>query len=566
MENEKTISTKRPGRPRKTEEKKLRIIPLGGMNEIGKNVTVIEYGNEMIVVDCGLAFPDEDLPGIDLVLPDISYIEEFEGTLHGMFITHGHEDHIGAMPYMLPKLDVPAYCTRLTAGLLEVKLEETDYTRAKIVCVEAGSVIQVGCFKVEFIAVNHSISDSVCLAIHTPVGVVVCTGDFKIDTTPVDGKMMDLARFGALGKKGVLCLMSDSTNAERPGYTMSERKVGDTFNDLFNGCDKRIIVTTFASNIHRLQQIINAAHKVGRKVAITGRSMENIMKLAMDLDAITLPRDTIVDINNIKGIPNHKLVIITTGSQGEPMSALYRMAISGHRHVTLGAGDRVIMSSSAIPGNEKMVNRVINELLRKGADVVYDKLADIHVSGHACQEELKIILGLLEPKFFLPVHGEYRHLLAHANLAKAMGMDSKDVFIGDNGQPLELTANTAKFGEMVQSGRVLVDGMSVGDVGGQVLRERKLLAEDGVVVISFTVDSASGDVVAGPTVISRGFMLNRDLGTIDEEIRLHAIKVIDARGTADLKKLDNLLRVEINNFIQKRLRRSPMILATVLEM
>ncbi|MCL2546894.1 MAG: ribonuclease J [Oscillospiraceae bacterium] len=556
--------------PRQSNKPKLKIIPLGGMNEIGKNMTVIEYGNDMILVDCGLAFPDEELLGIDLVIPDISYISKNHHKLRGLFVTHGHEDHIGAIPYLLPSLQVPVYCTRLTAGLLEIKLDESGYLKkASINRVEAGTVIQCGSFKVEFINVNHSIADSVSLAIHTPVGVVVVTGDFKIDTTPVEGKMIDLARFGALGKKGVLCLLSDSTNAERPGYTMSESKVGESFDALFKGCEQRIIVTTFASNIHRLQQIINAAHKVGRKVAVTGRSMENIMKLATELGYIKPPNNTLVDINAVKGVPKHKLVIITTGSQGEPMSALYRMAISGHKYVEIGAGDKVIMSSSAIPGNEKMVSRVINELLRKGAEVVYEKLADIHVSGHACQEELKIILGLCNPKFFLPVHGEYRHLRAHANLAKQMGMHPKNIFLGDVGMTLELTESTAKLGATVPAGRVLVDGMSVGDIGGLVLRERKHMSEDGLIIVCVTFDSGSNTVVAGPEIVTRGFMLNKEPTALDDEMHRVAQnalnKAMSGKPNADWASIKTVIKGDLSSFISRKVRRNPLILPVFME-
>ncbi len=547
---------------------KLKIIPLGGLNEVGKNMTVIEYGNDMILIDCGLAFPDDELLGIDLVIPDITYLVKHRNRLRAIFLTHGHEDHIGAIPYLLPQLQAPVYCTRLTAGLLEIKLEESGYLKkAKLHRVEAGTVVQCGTFKIELIAVNHSIADAVSLAVHTPMGVIVHTGDFKIDSTPVEGKMIDLARFGALGKKGVLCLLSDSTNAERPGYTMSERKVGDTFDALFKGCDHRIIVATFASNVHRIQQIIDAAAKVNRKVAITGRSMENIMRVATELGYIKLPPNTVIDINQIKGVPRHKLVVITTGSQGEPMSALSRMAISGHKYVEIAPGDKVLISASAIPGNEKTVGRVINELMRKGADVVYEKLADIHVSGHACQEELKLMLAMTKPKYFMPMHGEYRHMRAHANLAKQMGMDAKHVFIGDIGRVFEITQNGAKLTTTVPSGRVLIDGNSVGDIGGVILRERKHMSEDGLVVVCVSLDS-DGNVVSGPDIVTRGFMFSREPDSLNKDMQnvvRNALERSRNTGAADWSTMKNAIKGELTAYLSKKAKRNPMVLPIFME-
>ena len=463
---------------------KLKIIPLGGLNEIGKNMTAYEYGGEIIVVDCGMAFPGDDMYGIDCVIPDVSYLVKNKSRLRGLFITHGHEDHIGAIPYVLKQINLPIYCTRFTAGLIRLKLQEhrlLDST--KLVTVEAGQTVKAGKFQVEFIHVNHSIADSVAFAIHTRMGTVVHTGDFKIDSTPIDGEVIDLARFGALGKEGVLALLADSTNVERPGYTMSERTVGKTFIRQFTGCKKRIIVTTFASNVHRIQQVIDAAAACGRKVAVTGRSMENIMKVSTELGYMKLPKGTVMDINRIKGLPPQQQVIITTGSQGEEMSALYRMAFSTHKQIDIGPQDKVIISASAIPGNEVTVGRVINELFRKGADVVYDKADMLHVSGHACQEELKIIHALTKPKFFIPLHGEQRMLQIHKRVAESMGMHPNNIVVADNGSVIELTTKHMKCEASVPAGEVFVDGSGVGDVGAVVLNDRKLLAEDGMVVI-----------------------------------------------------------------------------------
>ena len=548
---------------------KLKIIPLGGLNEIGKNMTAYEYGGEIIVVDCGMAFPGDDMYGIDCVIPDVSYLVKHKNRIRGMFITHGHEDHIGAVPYILKKVNIPIYCTRLTAGLIRLKLEEHGLLKStKIVTVESGMTVKAGKFSVEFIHVNHSIADSVAFAIHTGLGTVVHTGDFKIDSTPIDGEVIDLARFGELGKQGVLALLADSTNVERPGYTMSERTVGRTFNRLFQGCKQRIIVTTFASNVHRIQQIMDAAAECGRKVAVTGRSMENILKVSTELGYLKIPAGTLVDINQIKQIPNNKLVIVSTGSQGENMSALYRMAFSGHRQVEITASDRVIISASAIPGNEKSIGKIINELYRKGAEVIYDKLEGLHVSGHACQEELKIIHGLLKPRFFIPVHGEQRHLQAHSRLAQTMGMDPKNIFISDIGKVLELTKATCKWGGTVPSGRILVDGTGVGDVGSVVLRDRKHLAQDGMLVVVVNISSEDGSVITGPDIITRGFVYVKESENLMEELRViaaHAIDRCSQNGRSDWSVLKANIKNDLSGYLFKTTKRNPMILPVIME-
>ena len=547
----------------------LKIIPLGGLNEIGKNMTVYEYGGEIIVVDCGMAFPGDDMYGIDLVIPDVSYLTKHKNRIRGLFITHGHEDHIGAIPYVLKQVNMPIYCTRLTAGLIRLKLEEHGLLKStKIVTVESGMTVKAGKFSVEFIHVNHSIADSVAFAIHTGLGTVVHTGDFKIDSTPIDGEVIDLARFGELGKEGVLALLCDSTNVERQGYTPSERTVAGSFERQFTGCNKRIIVTTFASNAFRLQSLITVAKKFGRKVAVTGRSMENILKVSTELGYLKIPAGTLVDINQIKQIPNNKLVIVSTGSQGENMSALYRMAFSGHRQVEITASDRVIISASAIPGNEKSIGKIINELYRKGAEVIYDKLEGLHVSGHACQEELKIIHGLLKPRFFIPVHGEQRHLQAHSRLAQTMGMDPKNIFISDIGKVLELTKATCKWGGTVPSGRILVDGTGVGDVGSVVLRDRKHLAQDGMLVVVVNISSEDGSVITGPDIITRGFVYVKESENLMEELRViaaHAIDRCSQNGRSDWSVLKANIKNDLSGYLFKTTKRNPMILPVIME-
>ena len=548
---------------------KMKIIPLGGLNEIGKNMTVYEHGGEMIVVDCGLAFPSDDMYGIDLIIPDVSYLVKNKSRIRGLFITHGHEDHIGAIPYVLRQVNMPVYCTRLTAGLIKLKLEEHGLLKStKLITVEAGEMIRVGKFYVEFIHVNHSIADSVAFAIHTSMGVIVHTGDFKIDSTPIDGAVIDLGRFGELGKEGVLALLADSTNVERPGYTMSERVVGKTFHRLFTGCKQRIIVTTFASNVHRIQQVIDAAADCGRKVAVTGRSMENIMKVATELGYMKVPKNTVVDINKIKSLPLEKQVIVTTGSQGEEMSALYRMAFSQHRQIDVGPGDRVIISASAIPGNEKTIGRVINELFRKGVDVIYNKSDPLHVSGHACQEELKIIHALTRPKFFIPLHGEQRHLRRHVQLAMEMGMDRRNIVLPDIGSVIELTTKTIKIADTpAPAGAVLVDGSGVGDVGAVVLRDRKILAEDGMVVIIINVQN--GQLLSEPEIITRGFIYVKESEDLMNELRdvaYNAAQGVIGKGgknSKDMGELRGAVKSAVSNYLFKHTKRSPMVIPVV---
>jgi len=547
---------------------KLKIISLGGLNEIGKNMTVFEYGKDIIIVDCGLGFPEDDMYGVDLVIADCSYLVKNQQKIRGMFLTHGHEDHIGGIPYAMEEFDCPIHATRLTAGIVKLKLEEHHLeNRVKLFTHEAGETVKAGCFSVEFIHVNHSIADAVAFAIRTPVGTVVVTGDFKIDPTAEDG-MINLTRFGELGNEGVLALLCDSTNVERQGYTPSERVVADGFDRQFMNCNQRIIVTTFASNAFRLQSLITVAHKYGRKLAVTGRSMENILKVSTELGYLKIPAGTLVDINAIKSIPKNKIVIVSTGSQGENMSALYRMAFSGHRQVEIQAGDRVIISASAIPGNEKAISRIINELYRKGAEVIYDKLADLHVSGHACQEELKLIHGLVRPRFFIPVHGEQRHLQAHSRLAQTMGMDPKNIFISDIGKVLELTRTTCKWGGTVPAGKVLVDGTGVGDVGSVVLRDRKHLAQDGMIVVVVNLSAEDGTVLTGPDIITRGFVYVKESENLMEELRVIAAHSIDrciSSGSRDWSALKANVKNDISSYLFKTTKRNPMILPVIME-
>lgn len=548
---------------------KLKIIPLGGLGEIGKNMTVYESGNDMIVVDCGLGFPDDDMFGVDLVIPDVTYLVKNQGRIRGLFLTHGHEDHIGAIAYVLRDINPTIYATRLTAGLIKVKLEEHKLLdKANIVTVEAGETIKTGCFGVEFIHVNHSIADSVAFAINTPQGTVIHTGDFKIDPTPISGDIIDLARLGQLGKDGVLALLCDSTNVEKPGYTTSEKKVGESFDQLFKGCDSRIIVTTFASNVDRIQQVLDVASRYGRKVGITGRSMENIMKVSTELGYMKVPKDTLVEMQQLKGLPKEKTVIITTGSQGENMSALYRMAFSGHKQVEIGPGDRVIISASAIPGNERTISSVINELTRKGAEVIYDKLADLHVSGHACQDELKIIHSLVKPKYFVPVHGEYRHLMAHSRIAQQTGINPANVIIAENGRVIEFTQKGAKMTTSVPSGRVMVDGLGVGDVGSVVLRDRKHLASDGMIVVVVNLSSEDNAILSGPDIITRGFVYVKESEPLMDELKAAATNAIEsctAGGAKDWASIKNAVKAELSTYLYKKTKRNPMILPVIME-
>ena len=548
---------------------KLKIISLGGLNEIGKNLTVYEYGGDIVVVDCGMGFPDDDMYGIDVVIPDVSYLIKNQNKVRGIFITHGHEDHIGALPYVLRSLNAPIYATRMSAGLIRLKLEEHRLLdKTKIITCEAGDVIKAGKFTVEFIHVNHSIADAVAFAIKCPVGTCVHTGDFKIDATPIQGGMIDLARLGQLGNEGVLALLADSTNVERPGYTRSERSVGNSFDALFKGCEERIIVTTFASNVDRLQQIIDVAARYGRRVAVTGRSMENAMKVSTELGYMNIPDGVLMDLNQIKSLPKNRVCIITTGSQGETMSALSRMAFSTHRQVDILPGDRIIISASAIPGNEHSIGNVINELYRKGAEVLNERERALHVSGHACQEELKIIHALVKPKFFIPVHGEQRMLQTHAKLAREMGMDSNHILISDIGRVMELTQNSARLAGTVTAGQVFVDGLGVGDVGSVVLRDRRHLAQDGMIVVVMSMSGEDGSLVSGPDLITRGFVYVKESEGLMEELRqvaLEAINSVDARYSTDWSAIKGAVKGDLSNYLYKKTKRSPMILPVIME-
>ena len=547
----------------------LKIIPLGGLLEIGKNITVFEYGNDIVLVDCGLAFPEDDMLGIDLVIPDLSYLEKNKEKIRGLVITHGHEDHIGSIPYLLKQINVPIYATKLTIGLIEHKLEEHKLLRStKLKVVNPGQTINLGSMKVEFIRTTHSIPDACSLAIHTPVGTVVHTGDFKIDYTPIDGEMMDFGRLAALGNKGVLALMSDSTNSERKGYTMSESTVGEVLDKLFINCTKRIVVATFSSNVHRVQQIVNSAVKYGRKIAICGRSMINMIETARKFGYIKVPDNVFIDIDMIKSYPDDQLTIITTGSQGETMSALTRMASGEHKKVQITPNDLIIISANPIPGNENSVSKVIDDLMKIGAEVVYNALADIHVSGHACQEEQKLMISLVRPKYFIPVHGEYRQLIAHSETAKKVGIDPENIFIMTNGRILELNEHEAKLTGTVPVGKIMVDGLGVGDVGNIVLRDRQRLSQDGLIIIVLTMDSQTGTVVAGPDVLSRGFVYVRESENLMDDIKqlLRAeIDKFEEKHITDWSTIKALLREELKDYIYKKTKRDPMILPIIME-
>ena len=547
---------------------KLKIIPLGGLDEIGKNITVLEYGNDMIVVDCGVAFPEDDMYGVDLVIPDFTYLVKNAAKLRGMFITHGHEDHIGSIPYCMQQVICPIHGTAMTNGLIKLKLEEHGLaSKVKLVTHKPGDVVKAGCFSVEFIHVNHSIADAVAFAIRTPVGTVIMTGDFKIDPTADDG-ITDLARLGELGNKGVLALLCDSTNVERAGYTPSEHVVAESLDRLFRNCDQRIIVTTFASNMHRIQAVLATAHRYGRKVAVTGRSMENVLKVAQELGYLKVPAGLIVELNSIKSLPKNKIVIVSTGSQGENMSALYRMAFSTHKQVEIQPKDRIIISASAIPGNEKAVSRIINELYRKGADVVYEKSEGLHVSGHACQEELKIMHALTKPKFFIPVHGEQRHLQLHARLAIQMGMAPKNVLIGDIGTVFELSGRSCKINGTVPAGKVLVDGTGVGDVGSVVLRDRKHLAQDGMIVVCVNLSSQDGSVISGPDIITRGFIYVMESEQLMDDLKTVAMEAIERCGkkrSRDWSTIKSAIKNDLSGYLYKTTKRNPMILPVIME-
>lgn len=548
---------------------KLKIIPLGGLGEIGKNMTAYEYGDDILVIDAGLGFPDEEMYGVDVVIPDFTYLVQNKHRVRAIALTHGHEDHIGALPYVMRELDCPLYTTRLTAGLIELKLEEHGLLeKTKIVTLEAGAHFRAGCFDVELIHINHSIADSVSFAIKTPIGTCIHTGDFKIDVTPIQGGMIDLTRFGQLGNEGVLMLLADSTNVEKPGYSKSESMVGKRFDQLFKDCNKRIIVTTFASNVHRLQQIINSAANCKRKVAITGRSMENIMRVSMELGYMDVPKNTLVDITKIDSIPKNKLCIITTGSQGESMSALYRMAFSEHKQVEIDAGDRVIISASAIPGNENTISRVINELFRKGAEVKYDSLEELHVSGHAYKEELKMMMALTKPKFFMPLHGEVRHLCTHAEMAKEMGIPATNIIVGDIGRVVEVTRKSIKLAGTVPSGKVLVDGNGVGDVGSMVLRDRRHLAQDGMVVVVMTLSAEDASLISGPDIVTRGFVYVKESEKLIDELRRvtnETLRACEKDHITDWATIKAKVKANLSGYLYKQTKRSPMILPVIME-
>ena len=558
-----------PGKS-KAEPKPIKVSFLGGLNEVGKNMTLFEYGEDMFLVDCGLAFPDQDMLGVDLVLPDFTYVERNADRIRGIVITHGHEDHIGGLPYLLKVLNVPVYGTKLTIGLIQGKLREHGLLNsATLNVIKPGDVITLGGFTVEAIHVNHSIPDALGLAIRCEGGTIVHTGDFKIDTTPIDGGMMDLGRLAEIGQEGVLCLMSDSTNAERPGFTESERKVGESFEALFRKAgNNRIIVATFSSNIHRVQQIMNVAASLGRKVALVGRSLENVVSISAELGYLNIPEGIVIDINMINRYPADKLVIITTGSQGEPMSALTRMAFSDHRKVEIHPNDYVIISATPIPGNEKTVSRVVNELMKLGADVVYEKMYEVHVSGHACQEELKMIMGIVKPKYFIPVHGELKHLRKHAGLALSMGIPKENILIADNGRVAEISKKALRCTSTVPAGRVFVDGYGVGDVGSVVLRDRKHLAQDGLVIVAVCIDRESGEIVSGPDVVTRGFVYVKESEELINAAREVAVEAIEAQtdgGYFDWNSIKASLRDEISHLMYERTKRSPMILPVIME-
>lgn len=553
----------------KNEKAKVKIIPLGGVNEIGKNLTAIEYKNDIVVIDCGLKFPDEDMFGIDLVIPDITYLIKNKEKVSGIFLTHGHEDHIGALPYVLKQLNVPVYGTKLTLGIVETKLKEHGLlSSTELVRVKPRDVIRLNSVSVEFIKTNHSIADSVAIAVHTPLGVVLHTGDFKVDYTPIDGEPMDFARFAELGKKGVLAMMADSTNVEKPGYTNSEKIVGESLTRIFGKTKGRIIIATFASNIHRIQQIIDAASVYGRKVAVSGRSMENIMNVAIELGYIEVDKDTLVSIDQINKYNNDQVVIITTGSQGEPMSALSRMAASEHRKVNIVEGDTIIISATPIPGNEKLVSKVINQLFKKGAEVIYGSQENIHVSGHACQEELKLMQTLVRPKHFIPVHGEYRHLKQHGELAIKLGLDSKNVVIPDVGDVIEVTRNGIKKNASVISGQIFVDGLGVGDVGNIVLRDRKHLSQDGILTVVVTLSKENKTIVAGPDIISRGFVYVRESESLMDEARdivRNTLLDCEEKNISDWATLKSNVRDELRSYLYEKTKRKPMILPIIME-
>jgi len=571
IKQDKVEKQERPAQERELRRKTpVKIIPLGGLNEIGKNFTVIECSNDMFVIDCGLAFPDSEMLGIDIVIPDFSYVEKNIEKLRGVVITHGHEDHIGGLPFFLKRFNVPVYGTPLTLGLLEGKLREHEILDScKLCTVSPRQTVKLGCMAVEFIRVNHSIPDSVGLAIHTPAGVIIHTGDFKVDYTPIQGGIIDLARFAELGNKGVLALMSDSTNSERPGFTMSERKVGDSFEKLFAKADgKRVIIATFASNIHRIQQIVNQADATGRKLAVSGRSMVNVINVGMELGYLKVPDGLLVDIDQVGQYAPEKMCIVTTGSQGEPMSALTRMAMGEHRQVSVNPHDFVIISAKPIPGNEIFVTRVVNELMKLGSEVVYEDMYDVHVSGHACQEEQKLMLSIIKPRFFIPVHGEYKHLIKHKATAMSVGIPEDRIMIADIGSVIETDGVDMKITGTVPAGKVMVDGLGVGDVGSIVLRDRKRLAQDGLIIAVATIDRDEGIILAGPDVVSRGFVYVRESEELMDEAKTlltDALQECLDNGVHEWNAIKNRMKDDLSDYIYRRTKRSPMILPIIME-
>lgn len=570
-ENKNIATRTRLARVQKNAKKeKVKIIPLGGIGEIGKNMTVIEYADEMVVIDCGLGFPDESMLGVDLVIPDTAYLEENADKIQGILLTHGHEDHIGALPYVLRLVNPDVYGTLLTLGIVEGKLIEHGLEKsARLNQVNSGDVIKLGkYFTAEFIRVNHSIADACAIAVTCPAGTIVCTGDFKIDLTPIQGEPINLTRFGEIGKKGVLAMLGESTNAERPGFTMSERKVGKSLDRIFRGCDKRIVIATFSSNVHRVQQIINFSHKYGRKVALTGRSMLNVIAAAQKFGYMDIPEGTLIDINDIKRYKPDQLTIITTGSQGEPMSALYRMAFAEHDKVSLSDSDLVVISATTIPGNEKLVTKIVNELLKKGVTLLNDAVADVHVSGHACQEELKILQSLIKPQYFIPIHGEYRHLKSHADLALEMGMDPKNIIIPELGMVIELSENSVKTQDRVQSGKVLIDGLGVGDVGSVVLRDRRHLAQDGLIVVVATISFETKEILSGPDIVSRGFVYVKEAEELMDGLRSIAQDTIEKCFENEVDEWNTIkskIKDSLTSYIYTITKRKPMILPVIME-
>jgi len=551
-------------------ENKLMLIPLGGLGEIGKNMMALRYNNEIMVIDAGLMFPEDEMLGIDIVIPDFSYLVENKDMIKGVILTHGHEDHIGALPYVLKDIDVPVYGTKLTLALLKGKLKENNISAKNLITIRPRDTVKLGtAFNIKVLKVSHSIPDAIGMAIHTPIGIVLHTGDFKFDQTPVDGIVTDFAKLAEYGQKGVLVLMSDSTNVERPGYTPSEKLVGQTFEEMFRLAKERIIVATFASNVHRIQQVINAAYKYNRKVAVLGRSMVNVVSIAQEVGYLNVPENTLIEIEELVNYPRNRVAIITTGSQGEPMSALTRMAMSDHRRVEIVPGDTVVISATPIPGNEKLVGKIINQLYRQGAEVIYESTSGIHVSGHASQEELKMMINLVKPKFFVPVHGEYRHLIKHAKLAQQMGIPSENIFVTENGQPLEFTNTKGSIGSKVTSGRILIDGLGVGDVGNIVLRDRRQLSQEGILIVVLTINREANLLIAGPDIVSRGFVYVREAEELIEESKDIVKRVIEKcfeKKICDWSTIKSQVREALGKHLYERTGRRPMIMPIIMEL